>query len=457
MDALAPGAMVGEYQIEGVLGEGGMGVVYAAIHPVIAKRAAVKVLKPELSVNRDMVERFVQEARAVNQIGHPNIIDIFAFGALADGRSYFVMERLRGESLGERLGRERLGVRDALAIADRIVDALAAAHDAGIVHRDLKPDNVFLVESKAALPQVKLLDFGIAKLMAPGPLAERTATGSMVGTPAYMSPEQARGQNVDYRTDIYALGAMLYAMLTGHLVFECASAAETIAAHLMTPPPPPSVYGPIAPQLEALVLAMLAKDPAARPSLARIGTDLARLGGDPSVTAMSGAPPRAAGPGMSSSSGWDAAETVPAMGALSSPSVVETVSRSQRRGTVARALTIGALGCALVIVGIAIAYVATDRESSAEAAEAGTQGGSAIVTMPATPPAPAPVAATATATPPTPTPTAAPTPPPTPAPVTEAKPSPAHVAPIKKSGSPVRSAAKGSGKSTPAVDPDAPM
>src|ERR1043166_8345134 len=133
---LEPGTMVGEYRIEGLLGKGGMGRVYAALHPVIGKRAAVKVLHPALSVEREAVERFVQEARAVNQIGHPNIVDIFAFGNLPDGRCYFVMEQLRGDSLGKRIECGPLPVLDALSILDTVAIALDAAHRKGIIHRD---------------------------------------------------------------------------------------------------------------------------------------------------------------------------------------------------------------------------------------------------------------------------------------------------------------------------------
>src|SRR6478672_6326402 len=145
-DRLPPRTDVGAYLIDGALGHGGMGVVYSATHPVIGKRAAIKVLKPELSRNRDAVERFALEARAVNQIGHPNIVDIFAFGALPDGRCYFVMEQLRGESLAARIDRAAPPVEDVLSILDSIAIALDAAHKKGIVHRDLKPDNVFLAD-----------------------------------------------------------------------------------------------------------------------------------------------------------------------------------------------------------------------------------------------------------------------------------------------------------------------
>jgi serine/threonine protein kinase len=145
-----PGALVGEYRIEGELGAGGMGRVYAAIHPVIAKRAAIKVLHPELSRDPAAVERFVREARVVNEIGHPNIVDIFAFGTLADGRNYFVMEQLRGESLKARMQRARLSLDEVRAVLATIATALEAAHKVGVVHRDLKPDNVFLVDVEDA-------------------------------------------------------------------------------------------------------------------------------------------------------------------------------------------------------------------------------------------------------------------------------------------------------------------
>jgi len=269
---LTPGTMVGEYRIEGELGAGGMGKVYSAMHPVIAKRAAIKVLHPELSVNTEAVERFIQEARSVNQIGHPNIVDIFAFGTLPDGRSYFVMEWLRGESLRDRLDRGMPPVSETLQILDSIAIALGAAHETGIVHRDLKPDNVFLVEIKGAPSQVKLLDFGIAKLLGQETVrAERTRTGNLMGTPAYISPEQARGYAVDHRTDVYALGALAYEMLTAWLPFPADNAADMIAKHLFEPPPKASLKNQhITPEIDELIVAMMAKDAAERPSLEEV-------------------------------------------------------------------------------------------------------------------------------------------------------------------------------------------
>jgi eukaryotic-like serine/threonine-protein kinase len=210
------GSTVGEYLIESEIGRGGMGVVYAATHTLIGKRAAIKVIHAQLSKKPATVERFVQEARAVNQIGHPNIVDIFGFGALPDGRSYLIMDLLVGESLRRRIKRGRIPIPEAAHILEEVVSALAAAHGKGFIHRDIKSDNVFLVDHGSHY-DVKLLDFGLAKLATgAGPArAYRTATGAMLGTPDYMSPEQLRGSDgIDYRTDIYALGVVVFEMLT---------------------------------------------------------------------------------------------------------------------------------------------------------------------------------------------------------------------------------------------------
>jgi len=271
--------MVGDYRIEGVLGAGGMGQVYASIHPVIGKRAAIKVLRAELSVNREAVERFVQEARAVNQIGHPNIVDVFAFGALADGRSYFVMEWLRGESLRARMKRDRMTIAEVAHVVDSVCIALEAAHEKGIVHRDLKPDNVFLVAVRGARPMVKLLDFGIAKLMGTEDTRiERTRTGNLLGTPAYIAPEQARGESIDQRVDVYSLGAMAYEMLAREVPFPARSAMDMVAQHLYTEPPSLRKRLPdVAAELDALITRMMAKSPDGRPSLDEVREAMARF------------------------------------------------------------------------------------------------------------------------------------------------------------------------------------
>jgi serine/threonine protein kinase len=269
---LEVGSLVGEYRIEKLVGQGGMGQVYGAVHPLIGKRAAIKVLRGELCSDAEAIERFVLEARAVNQIGHPNIVDVFAFGALPDGRQYMVMEWLRGESLDERIRRLLPTLEEACDILLGICAALDAAHAEQIIHRDLKPHNVFLSHARGMKPTVKLLDFGLVKLVGnDGDRVERTRSGSMLGTPAYMSPEQARGRGVDHRTDLYALGVMMFELVTGTLPFLEESAMEMVVAHLQRPAPAPSSYRPDLPRvLDDLVLGLLAKEPAHRPAIADV-------------------------------------------------------------------------------------------------------------------------------------------------------------------------------------------
>jgi serine/threonine-protein kinase len=269
-DAIPAGTMLGEYRIEAPLARGGMGMVFAAVHPVIGKRAAIKILSRELCSDPATVARFVDEARVVNQIGHPNIVDVFAFGAMPDGRQYLVMELLQGETLGARLARQPLALVETCAILKQLARALAAAHEHGVIHRDLKPDNVFLVALRGEAPVVKLLDFGIAKLSYADHRVARTAAGAVVGTPQYIAPEQARGHRVDTSADVYAFGGMLFELLTGRPPFLADNASEMIAKHLMEPAPRPSDLAPVAPELDALVVAMLDKDPLARPTLDQV-------------------------------------------------------------------------------------------------------------------------------------------------------------------------------------------
>ncbi|MBI2897202.1 MAG: protein kinase [Deltaproteobacteria bacterium] len=252
------------YRILRKLGEGAMGEVFAAEHIDLEKVVALKVLHRDFSQNQAFVERFRREARAVAKIGHPNIVQVTDFGETADGRVFFAMEKLDGESLESRLSRTGfVPEEDALCIAEAICQALVAAHGEGIVHRDLKPDNVFLCSDG----NVKLLDFGVAKTMGLGPEQKLTRAGEIWGTPEYMAPEQAANRGVDARTDLYAVGAMLYEMVTGSLPFRGASAIEILHSQIHDPPEAPSRRAPeraIRIATERVILRSLGKDPAGR-------------------------------------------------------------------------------------------------------------------------------------------------------------------------------------------------
>jgi eukaryotic-like serine/threonine-protein kinase len=260
--------MAGEYRLRRKLGEGGFGTVYEAEHPVLKRRAAVKVLHQVAGLDSDAVMRFIAEAQAVNQIQSQHIIDVFSFGKLGDGRHFFVMDLLDGEPLDRYLAREkRIAVDDALRLLRPIVEALDAAHFAGIVHRDLKPQNVFLTWNSSGETVPKLLDFGMAKLLGDSPV--RTASGTPMGTPLYMSPEQTRGERVDGRADIYSLGVLCHEMLTGKLPITGQSTIAVLVAQLTQPPPPVSeVSDDLSAELDAPILAMLEKDSKARPETA---------------------------------------------------------------------------------------------------------------------------------------------------------------------------------------------
>lgn len=265
---LKPGTKVGEYELEDKLGEGGFGTVYKATHPLIGKVAAVKVLSRQYSTQPDMVSRFISEARAVNQIQHSYIIDIFSFGRLPDGRHYFVMEYLKGMPLEDYIEeRGRLAPAIAVSCLRGVAKALDAAHAKGIAHRDLKPDNVFLVENEDGSFKPKLLDFGIAKLLSEDDQSShKTKTGAPLGTPYYMSPEQCRGRDVDHRTDIYAFGVMTYKMLTGQVPFDGEDYMTILLKQMSEEPEPPSSLVPeLNPQIDESVAWMMKKSPSERP------------------------------------------------------------------------------------------------------------------------------------------------------------------------------------------------
>lgn len=219
---LEPGALIaGQYQLETVLGQGGMGVVWAAVHSLTHKRVALKILKGPTHLRPELRRRFLREARAVSSIAHPNVVAVHDVIELEDGTPVMVMDLLEGETLGQRLERDgAMDLAETAMLLLPVVSAVGAAHAAGIVHRDLKPDNVYLGRARTGGPDVRVLDFGIAKLMTPDGLSADpslvTAMGAMLGTPCYMSPEQAFGEkSVDLRADVWAIGVLLYECLTG--------------------------------------------------------------------------------------------------------------------------------------------------------------------------------------------------------------------------------------------------
>jgi serine/threonine-protein kinase len=270
------GTAIHNYRIVSRIGEGGMGEVYLAEHAIMGRHAAIKVLRHDLARDTTLVARFFNEARAANAIRHPNIIEVLDVGLTPDGeRPYLLMEYLQGETLARRIERiGRLTSGKAVDIALQTASALSAAHGAGVIHRDLKPENLFLVPPPGAGPGqgaqeiVKVVDFGVAKLRAELRGDDvRTASGAVLGTPEYMSPEQCRGAGVpvDERSDIYSLGVILYHMLCGHPPFVARGFGDILIMHVTEPPAAPRLVNPeISAALEAVVLRALAKSPPAR-------------------------------------------------------------------------------------------------------------------------------------------------------------------------------------------------
>jgi serine/threonine-protein kinase len=281
------GRVLGDrYRIISRLGQGGMGSVYLAEHVTLGKRMAVKVLRPEYSRDEELLDRFQHEARAASQIGQENIVEVFDFGHTPEGEAYFVMEALDGESLARVLHRDGpLPVARALPIFLQICRALGAAHQRGIVHRDLKPENVFILKRNDGSDFVKVLDFGIAK--GPGtPDAKRlTRAGSIIGTPEYMSPEQASATNIDQRSDVYAFGVLAYETLTGRLPFDGETPLATLMKHQSDAPVPPRRLRPELPSdVEELVLRALVKRPEGRQqSMQELAHEIARVAAEPEM------------------------------------------------------------------------------------------------------------------------------------------------------------------------------
>jgi serine/threonine-protein kinase len=284
------GAVLGNYRIISELSSGGMGAVFRAQHEILGRPAAVKLLRPELTENEELVQRFFHEAKAATAIRHPGIVEIYDFGYTEDGVAYLVMELLEGRPLStalEKVG--RFTELEAANLARGIASALKAAHGKGIVHRDLKPDNIFLVpdlDGPTGGVRTKILDFGIAKLSELPTNSRHTQTGVLLGTPLYMAPEQARAAGaIDHRADLYSLGCILYELLVGNPPFLAEGAGEIIAMHLFTEPEPPRALVPdISLEMERLVMRLLAKEPHERfETAAQLVAELGAIGARPSM------------------------------------------------------------------------------------------------------------------------------------------------------------------------------
>ena len=411
---LPAGLTVGEYRVEGKLGEGGFGAVYRAVHPLIGKAAAIKVLHKQYSSNPQMVSRFIAEARAVNQIRNRNIIDIFSFGALEDGRQYYVMELLDGMTLDAYMKQKgRLTPEDALPILRSVARALDAAHATGIAHRDLKPENIFLVPDDDGGVFPKLLDFGIAKLLGDSVMGHKTRTGTPMGTPHYMSPEQCRGRNVDHRTDVYSFGVLAFEALTGKVPFDGEDVMEILIKHTTAPAPKPSEVCPALPaSLDAPLLAFLDKEADKRPSSVGGGLEAlimaaAAAGFDVKVSARKPGDVRQSGPQVM------VGKPTPAeIGAMSEARTMlqdgKTIlsAEASPKQPAGRAVVYGALA-AIAIGAAGVAFMMTRPRAPAAgvsgdraaATNTATASAASVAVAPPDPPVVTPSAATASAAP----------------------------------------------------------
>ncbi|MBX3127905.1 MAG: protein kinase [Polyangiaceae bacterium] len=347
------GTTIGSYQLTGVLGQGGMGTVYLGVHPNIGSRVAVKVLSHAAAENRDLVERFFSEARAVNVIRHEGIVNVLDLSTLPDGRPFIVMEQLEGAPLTAHFASMRpFPLATLVQLAAEVLGALGAAHAAGITHRDLKPDNVFVTR----LGRPKVLDFGIAKLRPElGGQSDATRTGALLGTPQYMAPEQALGSAIDHRADLYSLGVILFEGATGRRPFDADALYELLRMHIQSEPPPPRALRPdIPPSLEAVILRALAKDPARRFQSAEEFAEALRAAALELGHALQLPTPAPGAAFRSSVAPTMPASASPSVGGTSSP--LSTVREPPPRAGMG--VWIGVAGVIVAVLGLGVAAIA---------------------------------------------------------------------------------------------------
>jgi serine/threonine protein kinase len=420
--------VAGRYHVRRLCGEGGMGRVYEAEHIEIGKRVALKILHPAYSQTPDLVERLKREARAASKISHPNVVDVTDSGTTPDGAFFFVMEYIEGIELGELIFREkRLDVPRALAITAQVCRALHAAHQANVIHRDLKPENILILTRDGQREFVKVLDFGIAKSGSDDPDGDEakdsrgrpsrrlTQPGMTMGTPEYMAPEQATGLPADPRSDVYAMGGILYEMLAGKPPFEGANFMEILNKKANQMPPPMSeVREDVPPELEALITRALAKSPAARPQTME---DLER---EIQHLASAWFPPRTeqelAIIGAGSGFGWPSLGRMPVIRPVPGTAVAPAVSpaaggarlgeraragaaawATRLRGSDRRKLAVAAGAALAILIGaVALGSSASRRSTHDHGVASGAPLPRAAAPVrpaaPAPPPAPAPVA-----------------------------------------------------------------
>jgi len=369
----------GRYVVEAVLGEGGMGVVYRGRHKVIDKKVAIKVLRGEMARDKEITERFLQEARAASSIGNPHIVDISDFGTLPDGSTYFVMEYLAGQSLGAIMEAVRpVPVARLLHLGKQVAAGLAAAHEAGIVHRDLKPDNVIIVDRGTEKDFAKILDFGIAKVGGEG--SKLTRAGAVFGTPHYMSPEQAAGTPVDQRTDIYALGVILYEMASGKVPFDADNFMGILTQHMYKKPPWIRELVPmpdVPPGLDAVIQKCLSKKPEGRyESMGGLIADLEKI--------EQGRTPEALAEMMGRSGGFSVPADYYRPSAMPVP-VPGTPAGVPKSGRMPLYVGIGVVAT-IALAAIAASFIPRESQSSAQPLPDKTTGLVATATTPVAPP-----------------------------------------------------------------------